>query len=386
MKSGSILFVDQFREVAGGQVVLQALVAAALRDGRQVGVLAPRGGRLEADLRALAGDAVELHDLEELRLNDGRKSFGDLLRYLLFIATSLRFRRLAARYETIHVNGGRLAAPFLFLSLFLPTHRWIYHVHLCHTRLEKWLLAVVASSPTTHRVVAASSFIRDDLVLSVPRLAQNRRLTVLENCLPAAFARLSFSDRSRRAGTLQVALIGRVSPEKGHQILPKLARRFPRCHFSMIGRTTPENEAFLQTILRQAPPNLTYAGETSDLPAFLEQHNIHVSLVPSRWDEPFGLTAIESAAASCLTVVSDRGMLPLIAQRTGADCFRDFAGLVEIFARITAMTPEERATLARLQHAKTLRHFGPETFQKNFLRLLEPDDEDRALSPAGAAV
>ncbi len=380
----SILFVDQFREVAGGQVVLQALIEAARGMGWRVGVLAPWGGRLEADLRARWGGEIELHPMEELQLQDGRKGPGDLLRYLGFIFSTRRFRPLAARYETIYVNGGRLAPAFLFLSLFLPGRRWLYHVHLCHSKLEKLLLAAVTLAPTTHAVVAASAFIRADLVRSLPFLGRNRRLTVLENCLGPGFRELSFSNRQAATGPLRVALIGRVSPEKGHDLLPGLARRFPGMEFSIIGRTTPENEPFLRSIMDRAPRNLTYTGEIRDLPQFLQRKGVQISLMPSRWEEPFGLAAIESMAASCLTVVSNRGMLPIIAERTGAFCFRDTLELETILERIEAMSAAERAERARRQQGEAIRQFGVALFRRHFAGLFEAQSLGAAAPADGA--
>ena len=35
-----------------------------------------------------------------------------------------------------------------------------------------------------------------------------------------------------------------------------------------------------------------------------------ISVVPSRWQEPFGRTAMESAAFGCATITSKRGGLP----------------------------------------------------------------------------
>ena len=35
-----------------------------------------------------------------------------------------------------------------------------------------------------------------------------------------------------------------------------------------------------------------------------------ISVVPSRWEEPFGRTAMESAAYGCATIISNKGGLP----------------------------------------------------------------------------
>jgi glycosyltransferase involved in cell wall biosynthesis len=134
--------------------------------------------------------------------------------------------------------------------------------------------------------------------------------------------------------------------------------------------------------MEQAPRNLTYTGEVRDLPVFLERKRVQISLIPSRWEEPFGLAAIESMAASCLTVVSDRGMLPIIAERTGAFYFRDTIELESILERIEAMSAAERAERVRRQQGEVIRQFGAALFRRHFVELFERRGGDGCDAPA----
>ena len=371
----SILFIDQFREVTGGQIVLQALVRATQEDGYRVGVLAPMGGGLEKALQARCGDSVALHDLHELSLQSGRKGWRDALRLLAFSVYLLRFLRLVSGYGLVYVNGGRLALPCALLSLIAPRTRWVYHVHLCHSGLEKRLLALIARLPRTARIVMASRYILDDFVRQRPGIAHHPRVCVVQNCLNAPFSELPFaSERFRSPGDpLTVALIGRVSPVKGHDLFPRLAREFPDLRFVFIGRTAPDQQDFLQSLLAGAPSNLTYLGESTDLPSLLHRLPVHFSVVPSRWEEPFGLVAIESMAASCFTLVSGQGMLPRIATETGAWCFRSDEELGSMLATLRATPGAELARLASRQHASVLRRFGFDDFRRNVLRAIAPE-------------
>ena len=371
----SILFIDQFREVTGGQIVLQALVRATQEDGYQVGVLAPMGGGLEKALEARCGDTVARHDLHELSLQSGRKGWRDAWRLLAFSVYLLRFLRLASSYGLVYVNGGRLALPCALLSLLAPRTRWIYHVHLCHSGLEKRLLGLIARLPRTARIVMASRYILDDFVRQRPEIARDPRVCVVQNCLAAPFGELPFAAGRFRStdDPLTVALIGRVSPVKGHDLFPKLAREFPDLRFVFIGRTAPDQRDFLQSLLAEAPPNLTYLGESTDLPSRLSSLPVHLSIVPSRWEEPFGLVAIESMAASCFTLVSGKGMLPQIATETGAWCFRSDEELSGMLATLRATPRAELAEMACRQHASVSRQFGFDDFRRNVLRAIAPE-------------
>ena len=384
----SILFIDQFREVTGGQVVLQALVQVAQEAGYCVGVLAPMGGGLEAALKARWGEKIQRHDLDELSLQSGRKGWRDALRLLGFSFYLLRFLRLISSYGVIYVNGGRLALPFALLSLLTIRPRWIYHLHLCHSGLEKRLLSLIARLPRTGSMVLASRFIQEDFARERPEIAGNERVCVIENCLNPPFTALPFVDRFTTRGTeLTVALIGRVSPVKGHALLPALARALPDLQFTSIGRIAPDQIAFAETLFVGAPSNLLHAGETADLPGLIDRMPVHLSIVPSRWEEPFGLVSIESMAASCITLVSDRGMLPHIAACTGAWCFHDEEELVAMLTRLRGMPRTELREIAAQQHASVMRQFGFDDFRRKVLRVIAPDavGEAGTLRPALAA-
>jgi glycosyltransferase involved in cell wall biosynthesis len=367
----SILFVDQYREVAGGQVVLQALVKNAREKGFEVGVLAPMGGGLETALVARWGKRVALHDLKQLDLQDGRKGLCDFFQLIGYCFYVLSFWRVAAHYQVIYVNGCRVAPAFLLLSFLLPWHRWFYHMHLCHSRVEKLIFAIISLAPSTYQIVMASSYIRDDFFRSVPWLTTSRRFVVLENCLGPAFDTLPPLDRfQENKQALTVALIGRVSPEKGHDVLPRLARRFPSVRFLIIGRTIPDHQGFLDSLLAEKLPNLIYWGETSELPKLLEEQHVQFSIVPSRWEEPFGLTSIESMAASCITLVSHKGMLPLIAERTGAICFEDDNHLERLLEQIFAFDLLTLRLLERNQYDRVHAHFDVNTFCWQFISMI----------------
>lgn len=371
MNTNSILFVDQYREIAGGQVVLQALVKNACEDGFQVGVLAPMGGGLETALVTRWGTRVALHDLKQLDLQDGRKSARDLFRLIAYCLYVLKFWRLAARYQVIYVNGCRIAPAFFLLSLLLPWRRWFYHVHLCHSRIEKIIFAIISLSPGTAKIIIASSYICDDFFRTVSWLKNRKRFVVLENCLDATFASLPFLDRfQNEKQALTVALIGRVSPEKGHDVLPRLARRFPSVRFVIVGRTLPEQQAFLRSLLADKLPNLIYLGETSQLATLLTEQQVQLSIVPSRWEEPFGLTSIESMAASCITLVSRKGMLPVIAERTGAFCFESDDQLEKLLEQTLAADCLTLRQLARKQYDGVHASFDANTFCSHFISLI----------------
>jgi len=71
-------------------------------------------------------------------------------------------------------------------------------------------------------------------------------------------------------------------------------------------------------------------------------------IVPSRWNEPFGLTALEAIACGAPLIVSPRGALPEVAGEAAVYANPDDPA--EIAAAIVALAadPERRAMLSAL--------------------------------------
>jgi glycosyltransferase involved in cell wall biosynthesis len=222
---------------------------------------------------------------------------------------------------------------------------------------------VIARLPTTWRIVVNSNFIRNRLLEAVPRLAHSEKVILAENSLDRAYTERSFVDRFATAPVaLSVAVLGVIRPEKGQDIAVALGRRDPRLRLHLIGRVGPGAEIWFENLRAEAPKNVIFHDAVADVPAALDRLGIQVILVPSRWEEPFGLVAIEGMACSCLTVLMDRGGLPEIAAKTGAILCKDVDGMGAALDRVQAMLPAERLALARRQFEATMKAFGTERY------------------------
>ncbi len=367
---GSVVFVDQYASVSGGQRSLVALIKVALAAGHEVSVMAPLGGALGELLGKTFGGTIALRDIPEARLTSDRKQWRDYAKYLAYTLRFLAQWRFLAEHEVIYVNGSRTFLPCHLIARALA-RRFIFHVRLDHKPAEKRLISMIAGSPRTFRVVSNSEYNTAQLQAFDGRLATCERLVTVENSLYPPYDSLPFRDRFAEGGRgLTFGIFGRVSPEKGHALIPPIAQQFPQSRFIFIGHCDPENRAFLDSVVAQCPGNCEYAGFRSDLPDAVEQYGIQVSLVPSLWNESFGLAAIESMAMSCLTAVSNVGMLPRLAARTGAFVFTQPADLLALCHRFHQMTAVELSGIVAAQHRATLDHFGFERFAREIRSLL----------------
>ena len=104
--------------------------------------------------------------------------------------------------------------------------------------------------------------------------------------LPPAYSELP-SYEERRG----VAFVGRLSPEKGIDDVIDLARRLPHLPVAIAGGgpLTAKVEAAAQRI-----PNLTFEGSLEREAVFRLLASVRVSVVPSVWEEPAGLAAVEA--------------------------------------------------------------------------------------------
>jgi glycosyltransferase involved in cell wall biosynthesis len=111
-----------------------------------------------------------------------------------------------------------------------------------------------------------------------------------------------------------VVFVGRLVVGKGvHLILEALAllkSRGKHYRLTVVGRG-PEEDS-LQRLARQFKlgDQVSFVGVQTgaQLATILNAHQILV--VPSLWEEPFGLVALEGCACGCVVVGSDRGGLP----------------------------------------------------------------------------
>jgi glycosyltransferase involved in cell wall biosynthesis len=359
-----VLLIDQYRDIGGAQTIFLQLAESLLAMGVDVQPMFPLGGTLEAEIGARFGDRVRCVGIPELELTSGRKTPADAVRLARHGLALLRLRPLLARFDYVYVNGPRLFPAFLLLSSLVPG-RFIYHVHLDHSPIEKAVIAALVAHPRTHAVVAASEFVLRRLQRSLGRLADGPRVRVLENSLNRTLSSVEFVNRWSDAATLDIVTIGGLIPEKGTDIIVDLASANPQHRFHMIGDADPRRPSFAAALRARATSNVMFHGRVANVRAAIEGIGAQVHLMPSRREESFGLAAIEAMACSCFTVTSGRGGLADIACRTGAWTAPTSSAWQDAIDRIQRTPRDDMAAAAREQHRRTLDQYGYARFERD---------------------
>jgi glycosyltransferase involved in cell wall biosynthesis len=123
--------------------------------------------------------------------------------------------------------------------------------------------------------------------------------------------------------TFAVLYVGAITPEKGVVQLARavrsVANRLPNVTllaagsaglWAHIGGTNHEHEAYEHTVLAEGGDRLRMLGSVphADLPSVYQAADVLV--VPSVWDEPFGLVALDGLATGLPVIASRAGGLP----------------------------------------------------------------------------
>lgn len=154
---------------------------------------------------------------------------------------------------------------------------------------------------------------------------------VLENFIdpPATTASRAFDER---AG---IVLVARLAPEKGVHDVLSLAAALPDVPVEIVGRGPLADEV---ASAADRLTNLSYAGELRGEEVLARLGAARLAVVPSRWQEPAGLVALEAMAEGTPVVAYDTGGLadyvrdadagPVVPAREGAliDACRDLYG------------------------------------------------------------
>ena len=366
-----LLFLDQYGDIGGGQRILLDLVQTARARGWSVTVLCPSGPLAEA-ARALG---ATVHSLEVLPMRNGTKSVWTLFRaFVGSRRTAQEHRALAQECDLIVVNGPRtLAIARAWVREFHKPA--LLYLHGMYGRLENMLIRSFLALPHTEAIAPSS-------LVAAP-FSRLGNIHMIQNWVSREFLSApQLSDRLRQVlgitDTSPIVLVpGRFSPNKGQRLVLEASNMLADipCHFVFAGAPLFEEQG------REVEEELRASAESN--PGRI--HVVHwqesmtslydgadVVIVPSVWEEPFGLTAIEAMARKRPLIVTDRGMLPEIADHgraarvAQADALAISSALRECFKDPASW--QARTTSARKRVEDT---YHPDVRQRDVLRVLE---------------
>ena len=107
--------------------------------------------------------------------------------------------------------------------------------------------------------------------------------------------------------TNKIVFVGKLNPSKGYDIYRDAITKILNAHINWKAYSIGDESRNKPIINHKRHFDLGYLTH-KDVLKFLKTSEIAV--VPSRWEEPFGRTALESSSRGCATIISNRGGLP----------------------------------------------------------------------------
>ena len=363
-----IVFLEQYGSLGGGQQVLLELVRAALHTGFQATVLIPKGPCVDR-LRALGAQTIVV---PECHLSQGKKNIADIFRFAWYgCRTFLSHISLLRHADLIYVNGNRLS-PVAMLAQLMLRRKAAYHIHLNHGGLERKLFLLALRLKSTRALVLPSEFIRRELLAADVRF-DDPRVQVVPNGLDARFSDIPFQDRFTGRPLQHIGIVGRVSPEKGQDVLIPMAKHFPQLQFHVLGDAAFSSEDYYERLKREAPENVHFHGWVDDLPAKVNEIGLQVCLVPSRCPpespersfEAAPLVPLQMTALSCLVIVRKLGALEDVAQELRLETFEQDEELSLVLERIITLEKEKLLSILRCSFNRNIRQYSNIIFSRS---------------------
>ncbi|VAZ92951.1 Glycogen synthase [Mycobacterium pseudokansasii] len=266
----------------------------------------------------------------------------------------------AWRPDVVHAHDWLVAHPAIALAQFYDVPM-VSTIHATEAgRHSGWVAGTI--SRQVHAVeswlvresdslITCSASMSDEITeLFGPGLAET---TVIRNGIDAA--RWPFAARRAHTGVPELLYVGRLEYEKGvHDAiaaLPRIRRAHPGATLTIAGEGTQRDWLVEQARKHRVLKATKFVGHLDHTELLAVLHRADAAVFPSHY-EPFGLVALEAAAAGAPLVTSNIGGLgeAVINGVTGISCPpRDVAALAAAMCAVLAdpAAAQQRARAAR---------------------------------------
>ena len=358
--------LDQYSGLGGGQRILMDLAAAFRDAGHGVRVMLPGEGTTS---EGLAAEGFSLLSLPLPNMTPGRKPLTEKLTYVLHarraadaIATALRREKT----DLIYANGPRTVLPAVWAAqrTGVPVACGLHLIF--RSGLEHRLLSWCFRKPEVRRVIFCSDAVAEPFSAAAGDKGKKVLYWVsppfLNEPVDRSPARAAYG---LQANDVAVGVLGRISKTKGQALfleaLIPLLTAHPRLKLFVAGAADfedPGEEARVKALADQAPGRVVLTGMMVESMGFLDAMDALV--VPSQWDEPFGLVAVEGMARRLPVVVTRSGGLTEIVEHgvTGFHADKTAGSLREAVEPLVADAALRRR-LGEAGRARVERMFDP---------------------------
>lgn len=232
------------------------------------------------------------------------------------------------------------------------------------------------------RIICVSDFIAQRVKGICPE-AQNKCITVYNAIDLKRFTQAQRGERKSIGLTendFVIVYSGRLTKDKGIlQLIQalKLVHTFPNIKLLIIGASAygidKQPTSFVQQLKRETASisdKVIFTGyiDYKDIPSYLKMADI--AIIPSMWEEPFGLTVVEAMAAGIPLITTQSGGIPEICNGVATVVERNdivnnlSAAIIDLYQH-----PEKRRAMSReaLHHVT---YFNKERYARDFFNAI----------------
>jgi glycosyltransferase involved in cell wall biosynthesis len=353
-----VLTIDLSLTHGGGQQVLLDFVRVVERAGQEVVSLVAAGGWID---RSLGGSGSRVCVPAPAR---GKSTlFWRGARFVRHSWSLFRHRALIRKAKLIVVNDPELFLPSALLAALLRKDATLY-LHMAYRGLGAAVLRLASALPSVTRLVCVSHFVRQHTQALVTSAAR-KKLVVIENALPQGYQ--DAAGEIWPGDVARIAIVGRLVPDKGQDVVCDLSRRLPDSEFYLVGPFENADAKYIEILRRRSAGNVKLVGHQHPIIDYLKKMRMGIVLVPSRIAEAFGLAAIEGAAAGCAVIARRLGGLAEVAENLGLLMVDDDEQFYDAIKGLQTMDRESLRSYVEAANRQARTRYHPLRFERNVL-------------------
>jgi glycosyltransferase involved in cell wall biosynthesis len=369
-----IAIVSRAENVSGKEIMTLELGEGLRREGHAIEFVTSflNDGSYETRLKELgfSVDRMELGSISAtLRWDCLSMTTSQMLRLPRLWESYRRFMRKNQPEHVIHTSWHHL---LLLLPLLTSSRDW-YWVHEILPDKAHYVWTFGWLSKRLHGFVAVSNAVRDSLLrLGIPENKIHVIHNGIKDIAPAALP------LPRNTGAIRIGIVGQVEEWKGHHSLleafAKIAHSHPKAEVHVFGSGSPLYTARLkqQAAGLNIAERVFWHGFVTDRSLIFS--NFDICAVPSCFEEPFGLIAIEAALFSLPVVAFNRGGLPEIIQDGITGFLIEAGNHNALAAKLSDLLDdaELRRRFGTTARSHVLNHFSNKKFVSDFIQVMQP--------------
>lgn len=303
-----------------------------------------------------------------LRLDCVRMTLDQLARVPGLWRAYAAFLREEAPDQVIHTNWHHL----LVLWPWLNAARDWFWVHDIAPNKRQYRVVFQNLDRKLRGWIAVSQAVSDSLrELGIPP----EKIAVIHNGIedPAKGTELAEPESS----PVRIGIVGQVAEWKGHRDLveafSRIAAETDGVELHIVGKGPEEFQASLreQASLAGISDRVCWHGFVKDRGQIYR--GLHICVAPSRFEEPFGLVALEASFFGLPTVVTRSGGLPEVIEQGVTGLLVEIGNVEQLAASLRRLIfdPQERRSFGAAARERALRLFELQCFVSNFEDLLK---------------